>query len=61
MTEQGDHNKFFDLVEKMLDSVLKAEPRFQKIEFRTTIMWWVMTTLGGFAGVMIIWFVQKQF
>lgn len=40
-------DRFFDLLETVIEKTFNNEPRLQKVEFRTTIMWWV-------SGVIII-------
>lgn len=36
-----NQDRFFDLLEKMIDRAFTLEKRLQQVEFRTNIMWYV--------------------
>ena len=60
MTENNDHNRFFDVIELFLDNAFKFEPRLQKVEFRTTVVWWVGSTAITAILGLAIYIIQKK-
>lgn len=40
-----NQDKFFDLLEKMIDRAFTLEKRLQQVEFRSSIIWWGLTAL----------------
>ena len=64
MVENNDHDKFFCMMDKIMDKALSFEPRMQKVEFRTTILWWVLASIGSGVGALLIgyilWYVTNR-
>jgi hypothetical protein len=63
MVENNDHSKVFDIMDRMLESILVNEPRIRALEFRVTVMWYIMCAIGAGIGstltTLFIWWVQK--
>lgn len=53
-------DRFFDLLDKIIDKAFKHETRLQKLEFKTTIMWWVSGSLLGICTALLVYYLQKQ-
>lgn len=54
MADNNDHNKVFDIMDRMLESILVNEPRIRALEFRVTILWWVGCTTATGLGVTLL-------
>ena len=54
------HDRFFDLLETVIDKTFNNEPRLQKIEFRTTVMWWVSGVIIVSLGIPLVLHLLKK-
>ena len=59
----NDFSKVFDIMDRMLESILINEPRIRVLEFRVTILWYISCAVSGAIGTtatgMFIWWLQK--
>ena len=49
MADNNDHDKFFCMMDRIIDKALSFEPRMQIVEFRTSILWSILRAIlwGG--------------
>jgi hypothetical protein len=50
----GDQTPFFNLIEKLVEHIVKIEPRVQELEYKTRVMWCILVLGSGSLIVLII-------
>lgn len=50
-----DHDSFFDVINKLIEHSFRFEPRITNMEWKLRIVWWIVITLAGFGGAMVVY------
>ena len=54
MAESNDHDKFFCMMDRIIDKALSFEPRMQVVEFRTSILWSILRAFLWGSGTILV-------